>query len=233
MFLIKQVNKKWLLFVFLFGLLPKGYSQQPLKFMPTFNGASYKLGDQVVIKKDTLSISLLKFYISDIKLLNRSIEVYSPENKYYLFNLENPSSMNVSLNIDSTINFNEIQFCIGIDSLKNVSGVAGGALDPTNGMYWTWNSGYINFKIEGTSTLSNARKNAFQFHLGGYVYPYNSLRLVQFPFNSLENISVELKLEALLSKIDLSQINTIMSPNKKSIAITNLLTTIFSPLENN
>ena len=61
---------------------------------------------------------------------------------------------------------------------SNVAGAIGGTLDPINGMYWAWNSGYVNFKIEGTSTLSNARKNAFKFHLGGYQHPYNSYRAV-------------------------------------------------------
>lgn len=230
---LHQQKKNWHLLVLFFGLATTTYSQQELKFTPTFNGNSYQLGTQAIIKKDTLTIDVLKFYISDIKLLNDSIELYSSKESYYLLNLEKPSSMNISLNIDSSINFNEIQFCIGVDSLKNVSGASGGALDPANGMYWTWNSGYINFKMEGTSTLSNARKNAFQFHLGGYAYPYNSLRFVQFPFHSLESCSIELKLEALLSKIELSEINTVMSPNNKSIALTNLLPIIFSPLEKN
>ena len=230
---LRQQKKNWPLLVLFLGLATTTYAQQQLKFFPTVNGSNYALTNKLVINNDTLTIDILKFYISDIKLLNDSIEVYSPKEKYHLFNLENPSRMSVSLNVDSTINFNKIQFCIGVDSLANVSGAMGGDLDPTNGMYWTWNSGYINFKIEGTSTLSTARKNAFQFHLGGYASPYNSLRVVQFPFHSLESYSIELKLEALLSKIEFSKINTVMSPNNKSIALTNLLPLIFSPLKNN
>ena len=72
-----------------------------------------------------------------------------------------PSSL--ALQIPSNIPFSKLKFQLGIDSLTNVSGAMGGDLDPTKGMYWTWQSGYINMKIEGKSNSCKTRKNQFQF----------------------------------------------------------------------
>ena len=59
-----------------------------------------------------------------------------------------------------------IYFQIGIDSLTNVSGDLDGDLDPALGMYWAWNSGYINMKLEGKSSSCKSVKKEFQFHIG-------------------------------------------------------------------
>ena len=52
--------------------------------------------------------------------------------------------------------YNQITFTIGVDSLRSTMDVSKrpGVLDPAqghDGMYWTWNSGYIFFKMEGIS----------------------------------------------------------------------------------
>src|SRR5690606_18580217 len=60
----------------------------------------------------------------------------------------------------------EIQYTMGVDSEKNVSGAQVGALSLSNGMFWDWNSGYIMLKAEGYSP--QAENNGFAFHLGGF-----------------------------------------------------------------
>jgi hypothetical protein len=37
-----------------------------------------------------------------------------------------------------------------------------------NGMFWTWNSGYIMAKLEGSSSLSRGLNNTFTYHIGGF-----------------------------------------------------------------
>ena len=91
-----------------------------------------------------------------------------------------------------------IQFNIGIDSLTNVSGALGGDLDPQKGMYWAWQSGYINTKIEGRSPHCKNRKNAFQFHIGGYLQPFYAIRRVEMPLNAFYTEELKHK-----SKLDL------------------------------
>jgi hypothetical protein len=58
-------------------------------------------------------------------------------------------------------------------------------------MFWTWNSGYIFLKMEGTS--SSAPSNDLTFHIGGFKAPNNTIRTVTrtFPTNlSVKNTTV-------------------------------------------
>jgi hypothetical protein len=70
---------------------------------------------------------------------------------------------------------NGIQFQLGIDSIDQNQGAQTGALDPVNGMFWTWNSGYQSLKIEGYSPVSSLPAHMIAYHIGGYRYPYNTV----------------------------------------------------------
>ena len=72
--------------------------------------------------------------------------IKTPTKRYHLVDLNNPESLVLQT---QTENFDKIQFNLGIDKQTNLDGVKGGDLDPLKGMYWTWNTGYINIKIEG------------------------------------------------------------------------------------
>jgi hypothetical protein len=52
---------------------------------------------------------------------------------------------------------------MGVDSARNVSGAQEGALDPANGMFWSWTSGYIMIKAEGLSPQGAG--GSFTYHL--------------------------------------------------------------------
>jgi hypothetical protein len=123
--------------------------------------------------------------------------------------------------------FDAIRFNIGIDSTTNSEGVKGGDLDPTKNMYWAWQSGYINFKLEGKSKVCKTRNNAFQFHIGGYSYPNNSLQTVTIAINKTSGLNINFDLEKLLSGIGLQNINEIMSPNAKAMQVAKLYKTVF------
>jgi hypothetical protein len=79
----------------------------------------------------------------------------------------NPASQIIEVQLNANP-FNRLMFQIGIDSIYNVSGAQTGALDPMNGMFWTWNSGYIMAKLEGSSSLSRGLNNSFTYHIGGF-----------------------------------------------------------------
>ena len=106
---------------------------------------------------------------------------------------------------------------MGIDSTTNVSGAMGGDLDPTKGMYWTWLSGYINFKLEGTSNICKTRHNEFQFHLGGYQHPFNSLQTVFIEISSKSTIEINIDLLKIFQQINLAQQHHIMSPEQDAM----------------
>ena len=68
-----------------------------------------------------------------------------------------------------------------------------GVLDPAssmdNGMYWTWNSGYIFFKMEGSSPAAPADPTGnrkFRYHIGGFG-GYSAKT-----FNNIKSVSIDL-----------------------------------------
>ncbi|HEY1201915.1 MAG TPA: MbnP family protein, partial [Niastella sp.] len=73
---------------------------------------------------------------------------------------------------------------IGVDSALNVNGVQAGSLDPLNGMFWTWNSGYIFAKLEGKSDSSKAPAHSMQYDVGGFRTNKNAIRKVQLTLPS-------------------------------------------------
>lgn len=170
-----------------------------------------------------MEIEALKFYISNVRFYNNGKLVDTTEEKYVLMDFENSNSLILR---HHNKNFNVVKFNIGIDSLANVSGALGGDLDPTKGMYWAWHSGYINFKIEGKSKNCPARKNRFQFHIGGYEFPVNTLQEKEFK-TSNKNVVIEIALDEFFKQIDLSKQYEVMSPNQKAVELAKLFSTCF------
>ncbi len=142
---------------------------------------------------NTYAINKLRFYLSDIVLIDTNDRIiYTHPKKHILVDLKHPTSQEVhfynSLS-DSTANL-RLQFGIGIDSTTNSKGAMADDLDPVNGMYWTWQSGYINVKIEGTKQREE-KSEEFQFHLGGFTAPYNTYRTITRPYGSLITIKMD------------------------------------------
>ncbi len=194
-----------------------------IQFQPQFNGYPLELNKKYFTQNDTVIIETLKFYVSDIEFYNENAKVDMADKKHYLLDLENPSSLIIKHKTSKSFNF--IKFKIGVDSLTNVSGVFGEDLDPTNGMYWTWQSGYIHFKLEGKSNLCIARNNRFQFHIGGYGSPFNSIQEKTLKVNK-KNCIILIPIDKLLEKLDLSKIYEVMSPSQKAVDISKHLVSL-------
>ena len=62
---------------------------------------------------------------------------------------------------------NKISLLFGIDSAIQVGGVGTGALDPLRGMYWTWQTGYVQWKMEGAIRVDSV-ESPLELHLGGF-----------------------------------------------------------------
>jgi hypothetical protein len=188
----------------------------------------FKLNSSYISKnKDTLKITQLKFYISDFQVMydDNTVEL---DKKSHLIDFEKPNTsfLNIAKNYKKKIK--SINFCIGVDSLASVSGALSGDLDPSNGMYWAWQSGYINMKIEGTSSSCKTRKNTFNFHIGGYLKPYKALRKIEIPMNQIQNqINLTLDLERFFSEINLKEINSVIIPGNKAMELANLSSKMF------
>ena len=152
--------------------------------------------------------------------------IFSQSNSYYLIDIENQNSLKIPIFKATNKIINKITFNIGIDSLTSVSGALSGDLDPTKGMYWAWQSGYINMKIEGKSNSCKTRKNDFQFHIGGFLKPNYAMRkVVLFPKSN--NLDVVVNFASFFNKIQLSETNSVMTPGKKAMELANLSAKMF------
>ncbi len=137
---------------------------------------------------DSFKVSLLKYYLSNFKLKDVNNNTYSINE--YVINEHNTSTISFTLNNISPGNYNSLNMLIGVDKEKNISGSQTGALDPINGMFWDWNTGYIFFKLEGEykNSLTTTLK-PITIHIGGFEGTFNCLK------------------EANLNSIDLKVVN--------------------------
>ena len=199
-----------------------------LSFLPYFGKDSLVINKNYFseIISDSVSIQSLRFYLSDINLIKNGRKIYQVKNQPNLIDIS--KKLQVKLFTKSELEFDSIQFDIGVDSLSQISGAMGGDLDPTKGMYWSWQSGYINFKLEGKSNICNTRNHVFQFHIGGYQSPYNTIQHIILPVQNKTNINIKLNIKKLLSQIDLKNVNQIMSPSEKSVEISKQYANFFS-----
>ena len=216
------------LFIFLFGLIALRSQAQSLRFVALYDELPLSLNTKFPVQNslDSIEISTLKFYISNIELRIDTLIVATLPQYHYLVDFKKEQSQVIQFS--QNITFNNIRFHLGIDSLTNSKGAMGKDLDPTNGMYWTWQSGYINFKLEGNSKICPTRNHKFQFHLGGYQFPYNALRTIDLETPTQKNITIYLDISTFLNQITLQQETyTIMSPGSNAMTSATLLATLF------
>lgn len=204
-------------------------AQVNICFKPMFGNEKLDLNNPYYYLNPTDSIHIenLQFYISNIELYKNNQLVFKEKNSFHLLNVADSISLKLPLISNSNLIFDQIRFNIGIDSITNYGGAMGGDLDPTKGMYWTWQNGYINFKLEGKSNLCTTNNNEFTFHLGGYLFPFNTLQNIQLSTNNLHNIEINIALDKWFSGIDLKKQNHIMSPSNDAVLLSNKLLTIF------
>jgi hypothetical protein len=175
-----------------------------------------------------LQIDVLKFYVSDFRFLKNNNIVLESKDLFLIIDASDPDSWNIDIPAKEDIAYDKVVFNLGIDSTTNVSGAMGGALDPSNGMYWTWQSGYINFKLEGKSKNCPAANNEFQFHLGGYQAPFNSLQTVSLLCKGKDMVRIYLDVKKILDHIDLASLHHVMSPGREAVSLSQIVAKAFS-----
>ena len=117
----------------------------------------------IPIQAKVFRLTKLNYYISNIKLRTTGgNEFIVPQDSSYFLMTENEEeSQEVKIRNIPAGDYNEITFTIGVDSLRSTMDISKrtGVLDPAQGhddMYWSWNSGYIFVKMEGTSPSAPA-----------------------------------------------------------------------------
>lgn len=178
---------------------------------------------QITIKQQ-IKVDNLKFYISHVSFLN-SNDLVEVDSSYRLVDFSDSSSTLFSVNHDSP--FDKITFQLGVDSISNVSGAMEGTLNPTEGMYWTWQSGYINFKLEGTKQQQN-KTQEFKYHLGGYLSPYETVQTVELAVVSTDQIRIVFDAHKFLTFANSHAKPNVMSPGKQAQMLSQYLKECFS-----
>ena len=219
----------YLLFLFCFSINAQNNTDSlRVNFKVNFNKIPLELNKQYVSgTNDTLVLETFKCYISAIQIQYADKSVFVEKNSYHLLDSENQSSLSIPITQTNDKHITKISFSIGIDSLTSNSGALNGDLDPAKGMYWAWQSGYINMKLEGESPSCTTRKNQFHFHLGGYLKPYYAMRKVVFDVNTISNINIVIDLAKFFSAIDLAQTNSIMIPGKQAMQLADVMAKLF------
>lgn len=131
---------------------------------------------------ETYAITKFKYYVSNVSLGLSGAATRAVENEsYHLVDQSLPGSLTFSFDADEN-SFVTLSFLIGVDSVRNVGGAQTGALDPLKDMFWTWNSGYVMAKMEGTSPQSNQAGNKIEYHIGGFSGINSALREISLTF---------------------------------------------------
>lgn len=162
--------------------------------------------------KDSIRIDVVKCIVSNVAITDIEGITHRAENSFFFIDLDDSSSCKITLPISSLDRIKSIQFSIGTDSLTNADGVRGGALDPIHGMYWAWHSGYINFKLEGASSLCSNADHSFQYHLGGYLSPFETIQHFQFDVKQNGLSAIRMDLSKWITYLDLQEKPTVMTP---------------------
>jgi len=183
-------------------------------------------------EQDSVKITEFRFYISKLSFWKSEKQIWMEGDSFHLIDLLDDSTHKIKLEIPVEMVFDKLEFYLGIDSLTNVSGAMGGDLDPTRGMYWTWQNGYINAKIEGNSNVCKSRKNEFQFHLGGYLNPFQCVQKIEMLVDPKKQIQIGIDMEKMIEALDLAKQTKIMSPSLNAVEISKQMAKCFYLMEN-
>lgn len=169
-------------------------------------------------------ISLANFYLSGFKLSNSSGSV-STSTQYLLVK---PETSTYSLGNLKEANYSDITFDVGVDSVTNHTdpntySISSPLYPQTPSMHWTWASGYIFYKLEGTVDTDGdgTFESTFLFHIG----TDGMLRNISYALNQeivgdkTNTISMKIDLAQFLDNIDLSIDNSTHTMNNMPLAL--------------
>ncbi len=176
------------------------------------------------LESSTIKVTTFKFYVGKFQFFKEDKLVHQDE-EYHLIQPGRGNSM-AQIQIKKGLQYDSIAMQIGVDSTTNVAGILDGDLDPSKGMYWSWQSGYINVKIE--ATLENNDK--LIYHLGGYLPPHLNQREIGFKSSS-KYPKIAVYLGDYLRHIMSAYPQKVMSPGEDAIGLIEGLLPFFQLIE--
>jgi hypothetical protein len=151
-------------------------SQLSVEFDNIVGGSDLQLttGTYTNNSGEKFTITKLKYYVSNFVLTRTDGTVYTvPQDSCYFLIDESDATTHAPVLKVPEGEYKSLSFVLGVDSLRSTKDISQrtGALDPTaagGDMYWGWNSGYIFFKMEGTSAAAAMMGGTFMYHIGGF-----------------------------------------------------------------
>lgn len=158
----------------------KDHAALTIEFINRVNGDSLKQGQLVHTNAsgNLYSVNLLKYFVTNVVLVREDGFEFKLNN-YDLINAFDPAFSKVVAPKVPNGHYTSMKFLLGVDSLRNHTGAQEGDLDPVHNMIWTWSTGYIFFKHEGSYKDTSNTTQVLQFHLG----TDKALSAVQFPID--------------------------------------------------
>lgn len=215
-------------FLFVF-ILAAGqlWSQQAVQisFVSVYDGQEISIPH--TDPENGLSINKLRFYLGTYPA--NSAGESGPAVEYHLVDMAETNTVNISVETDN--NSRSVRLLLGTDSLANVSGLMDGPLDPINGMYWAWQSGYINFKLEGVSDKCSTFRHEYQYHIGGYTEPFTTCQKLQFELPENGKLKLGIDISRFMEIQTVLENCNMMRPGEEAAMISEALPDIFYPLQ--
>lgn len=117
---------------------------------------------------DSVSFDFMRYWISNIEFIMEDGSVWKEKDSYRL--IEKTDKMNrMTFSVEAPSGrYKSVRFSIGVDADHNSSLDSMVAeLNPSVGMSWTWSTGYIFLKTEGTFYNSDSMAyQPYKYHLG-------------------------------------------------------------------
>lgn len=205
--MLRVTTHSFILFVLSTFLLFIGCSDHPLNSIHDDHGSVQVSIDHVfdsvpfmfdkaysLPNGESVKGTMLKYYVSNISFekSDGSTHVIPQDESYFFIDESIESSKKVLLDHIPSGTYTAIRFTIGVDSLRSTMGLdkRKGILDigaAAQDMYWSWNSGYIHLKFEGSFTAPDSSGD-IRYHVGGfggYSSPtINAIRNIRLPLNT-------------------------------------------------
>ncbi|CAN5621197.1 hypothetical protein BH11BAC2_BH11BAC2_23570 [soil metagenome] len=185
----------------------------------------------VTASGDSFSVTKFKYYLSNFELIKSDGSTYKIPESYVLINEADVTSFTPVFSDIPGGEYTGVKFIIGVDSAHNVSGAQSGALDPGNDMFWSWSTGYIFLKLEGTAVASPS--GDFIYHIGGFSGANAAMRTVTLNFDGSKLIvdgareaEIHIMTDVLEffknpDDLNLATTNLVMSPGATAMSIAN------------
>ncbi len=213
----------------------KGNGSVEFELEHTWASTAFALNtDYVTSETQTVKLSKFKYLASNFRLVKADGSEHAVPESYFLVDASVPTSTKIILKEIPSADYTSLKYVVGVDSARNTAGAQTGALATTNDLYWSWNTGYIFMKAEGTSP-QNA--SGFSYHIGGFGGANAAQREITINFGGEKlnvrdgkEVTVHAKADVkkLFNGFDVSTTSMMHMPGAKALQLANNYAQMFS-----